>query len=43
MSMEKVLRPERLDADPSTATAAREWLHWKATFTNFLDSLPQTG
>ena len=39
--MEKVLLPERLDADPSTATAAQEWLHWKTTFTNFLDSLPQ--
>ena len=40
-SMEKVLRPERLDADTSTATAAQERLHWKATFTNFLNSLPQ--
>ena len=39
--MEKVLRPERLDADPNTATAAQEWLHWKITFTKFFDSLPQ--
>ena len=39
--MDKVLRPERLDTDPSSAEAAQEWSHWKATFTNFLTSLPQ--
>ena len=39
--MEKVLRPERLDADPSSAEAAQEWTHWKATFTNFLATLPE--
>ena len=41
--MEKVLRPERLDVDPSTPEAAEEWRHWKATFTNFVDSLPLEG
>ena len=39
--MKKVLRPERLDADPNTATAAQDCLHWKATFRIFLDFVPQ--
>ena len=33
--MEKVLRPERLDANSSSAEAVQDWTHWKATFTNF--------
>ena len=41
--MDKVLRPERLDSDPSSAQATQEWSHWKATFSNFLNSLPQEG
>ena len=39
--MEKVLRPERLETDPSSSTAAKEWLHWKRTFENFMSVLPQ--
>ncbi|VDI55795.1 Hypothetical predicted protein, partial [Mytilus galloprovincialis] len=30
--------PERLDANPDSPTAAKEWFHWKRTFTNFLTS-----
>ncbi len=38
--MDKYLRPERLDADPSSSTAAEEWRHWKRTFSNFLEAFP---
>lgn len=41
--MDKVLRPERLETDPNSSTAAKEWLHWKRTFENFLIVLPQEG
>lgn len=34
--MDKYLRPERFDGDPSLSTAAAEWAHWKKTFVNFL-------
>ena len=39
--MDKVLRPERLETDPSSGEASKEWLHWKRTFDNFLVVLPQ--
>ena len=39
--MDKVLRPERLSCDPSEPESAQEWIHWKATFVNFLSTLPQ--
>ena len=38
--MDKVLRPERLDTDPNSGTAAKEWLHWRGTFENFMAVLP---
>ena len=41
--MDKVLRPERLDTDPNSGTAAKEWLHWRRTFENFMAVLPQEG
>ncbi|XP_063624762.1 uncharacterized protein LOC134796503 [Cydia splendana] len=34
--MDKYLRPERFEGDPSQSTAAAEWEHWKKTFNNFL-------
>lgn len=34
--MEKFLRPERLEVDPSSPNAAQDWTHWYATFSNFL-------
>lgn len=37
--MERYLRPERFDADPNQADAAKQWLHWFRTFENFLTSL----
>ena len=41
--MDKVLRPERLETDPNSGEASKEWLHWKRTFDNFLAVLPQTN
>ena len=38
--MDKILRPERLDTDPNSGTAAKEWLHWRRTFENFMAVLP---
>ena len=31
-----LLRPERLDTDPNSTSAAQEWTHWLKTFQNFL-------
>ncbi|XP_064077645.1 uncharacterized protein LOC135195313 [Macrobrachium nipponense] len=35
--MAKLLKPSRLDTDPSSPTAAKEWKHWHKTFTNFIE------
>ncbi|KAK3726270.1 hypothetical protein QZH41_003048 [Actinostola sp. cb2023] len=37
--MDKVLRPERLETDPNSVGASKEWIHWKRTFENFLSVL----
>lgn len=37
--MDKLLRPERFDADQNSPKAAQEWTHWKATFNNFITSV----
>lgn len=36
--MDKALRPDRLDKDPNEPDAAREWLHWRRTFENYIHS-----
>ena len=41
--MDKVLKPERFDASPNSAEAAKQWRHWLITFENFLAALPQQG
>jgi len=41
--MDKVLRPSRLDTDPSSQDASSDWLHWKKTFENFIATLPSEG
>ncbi|KRY47238.1 hypothetical protein T03_11670 [Trichinella britovi] len=41
MSMDRFLKPERLDVDPSSPTSSEQWKHWLATFENFLAALPQ--
>ena len=35
--MDRILKPSRLDTDPSSPTAAKEWKHWYRTFTNFIE------
>ena len=35
--MSKLLKPSRLDTDPSSPTAAKEWKHWHRTFINFIE------
>ena len=37
--MDRLLKPERFEADHSTTTAKETWLHWKTTFTNFIASV----
>ena len=34
--MEKILRPAALSTEPTATDAAEQFMHWKATFTNFL-------
>lgn len=42
--MDKYLRPERFDVDPSNTFATCTWLHWRKTFENFIDaSIKETG
>ena len=31
-----LLKPERLDLDPNSPTAAKEWKYWLRTFNNFI-------
>ena len=37
--MDKILRPERLECDPSSPHASQDWSHWLRTFQNFLATL----
>ena len=37
--MDKLLKPERLDVDPSSTQAAAEFNHWFKTFTHYLNAL----
>ena len=37
--MDRLLRPDRFDTEPSTPGATKKWIHWFRTFTNFLQSL----
>ena len=34
--MSKALKPSRLDVDPNSPNAAKQWKHWKRTFDNFI-------
>lgn len=40
--MEGLLRPERFDVDPDSASAAKDWTHWLNTFTNFAQAVDKT-
>ncbi|XP_050503533.1 uncharacterized protein LOC126882603 [Diabrotica virgifera virgifera] len=37
--MDKLLRPDRFHADPNSSRSSQEWMHWKATFENFISSV----
>jgi hypothetical protein len=37
--MDKFLRPDRFDADPSSPESSKQWLHWYRTFQSFLTSI----
>ena len=37
--MDKFLKPERLDIDPSAPSASKEYLHLVKTFSNLLSSI----
>ena len=36
-TMDTLLKPARLDLDPSSPSAAKEWKHWHRTFNNFIE------
>ncbi|XP_071577205.1 uncharacterized protein [Temnothorax nylanderi] len=38
-SMDKYLRPERFDVEPTSISADQQWLHWKRTFSKFLNHI----
>ena len=40
--MDKYLKPERLDADPNSSSAAQQWRHWHRTFKSFLEQCQLT-
>jgi len=35
--MDTLLKPARLDLDPNSPSAAKEWKHWHRTFKNVID------
>ena len=41
--MSKALKPLRLDLDPNSPDAAKQWKHWKRTFDNFIEECGNTA
>ena len=41
--MSKALKPLRLDLDPNSPNAAKQWKHWKRTFDNFKEEWGDTA
>lgn len=39
--MDRLLKPQRFDAEPNTPSARALWIHWHKTFTNFLNSITE--
>ncbi|XP_024885915.1 uncharacterized protein LOC112463647 [Temnothorax curvispinosus] len=37
--MDKFLKPERFDVEPTSISADQKWTHWKRTFSNFLSHI----
>ena len=40
MNIDKLLKPEKLTADPNSLLADKEYKHWLKTFSNFVASVP---
>ena len=43
MSMDKILRPERLDLDVKSTNAEEDYNHWIRTFENFLEAVTKSN
>ena len=41
--MDRLLKPERLDTDPNSSSASKEWTHWLKTSQNVMSVLPTEG
>ena len=41
--MSKALKPLRLDLDPNSPDATKQWKHWKRTFDNFIEECGDTA
>lgn len=41
--MDKLLKPERFDVEPTSIAADKQWSHWKQTFSNFLSHITNTS
>ena len=35
--MDRILKPSKLCIDPNSASATKEWKHWKRTFTGYVN------
>ena len=35
--MDRILKPAKLSIDPGSATATKEWKHWKRTFNSYVN------
>ena len=42
-TMDKTLKPVRLDLDASSPNASKQWKHWRRTFENFLEEVTETS
>ena len=40
--MEKLYKPAKLDVDPNSPTATKEWKHWSQMFENFFEHLGES-
>nr|BDT62039.1 MAG: hypothetical protein [Penaeus monodon majanivirus B] len=38
-----ILKPSKLDVDPNSPTASKEWKHWHRSFTNFIEECGESA
>jgi len=41
--MDKYLRPERFEVEPTSNSADQQWSHWKRTFSNFFSHFKEVS